>query len=73
MCTTARTAGDFVQIKVIMRKKKYNSILQKHAIPSGCHIIRQNFVCNKIMVQNTAQNCVQIIKTQKKIKNFCKS
>ena len=27
-----------------MQKEKYHSILQRHAIPFGCHIIGQNFV-----------------------------
>lgn len=37
-------AGDFVQIKCIIRKEEYHSTLKRHAIPSGCCIIGHNFV-----------------------------
>ena len=37
-------AGDFVQIKGIIQKEKYHSILHRNTIPSGCHIMGQNFI-----------------------------
>ena len=37
-------AVDFIQIKGIMQKGKYHAIWQRHAIPSGCCSIGQNFV-----------------------------
>ena len=34
-------AGDFVQIKGIKQKRKYDSILHQHAVPSDCSVIGQ--------------------------------
>ena len=37
-------AGDFIQIKGIMRKQKHHSILQRRVIPSGCRMIGLYFI-----------------------------
>ena len=43
-CFGGEIARDFVQIKSIMQKEKHHSILKRHAIFSGRHIIGQNFI-----------------------------
>ena len=43
-CFGGCKVGDLVQIKGIMKKENYHSILQKHAIPSGSRIIGKNFI-----------------------------
>ena len=41
-----------VQIKGIMKKEDYHSILQRHAIPSGLRIIEIILFYSKTMTQN---------------------
>ena len=50
-------AGDFVQIKGIMWKEKYHSILQRKTIPSGCCIIGQSFV---LYQDNDPRHCSKL-------------
>lgn len=42
-CFGGERSGDLIQIKGIMKKEQYHSILQRHAIPSGLRILGQNF------------------------------
>ncbi|KAF7662923.1 hypothetical protein LDENG_00223160 [Lucifuga dentata] len=39
-----RSRNYLVQVKGIMKKEKYHSILQRHTIPSSLRIIGQNFI-----------------------------
>ena len=43
-CFGGDNIGDLIQINGIMDQKKYHSILQYHAIPSGNRIIGSNFI-----------------------------
>lgn len=43
-CFGGSSVGDIVRIEGIMDKKKYHSILQRHAIPSGIRICGKGFV-----------------------------
>ena len=47
-CFEDEIAGDFVQIKDITRKEKNQSILLRHAIPSGCRILESGVEKNEI-------------------------
>lgn len=51
-------AGDIVQIKSIIWKDEYHSILHRHAIPSGCRIIGQHLVLHH---DNDSKHSVQMI------------
>lgn len=42
-CFGGERSGDLIQIKGIMNKEQYHSILQRHAIPSGLRILGPNF------------------------------
>ncbi|KAF7666773.1 hypothetical protein LDENG_00090910, partial [Lucifuga dentata] len=43
-CFGGERSGNLVQVKGIMKKENYYSILQRHAIPSDLRIIGQNFI-----------------------------
>lgn len=43
-CFGGDKSGDLVQIKGIMKKEQYHSILQRHAIPSGTKILGKPFI-----------------------------
>ncbi|KAF7664507.1 hypothetical protein LDENG_00173340 [Lucifuga dentata] len=43
-CFGGERSGNLVQVKGIMKKENYHSILQRHMIPFGLRIIGQNFI-----------------------------
>ena len=43
-CFDAGKVGDLYQVKGILKKEGYHSILQRHAIPCGHHLIGANFL-----------------------------
>ena len=60
-CFSYNGVGDLYRINDILTKKKYHSILQRHAIPSGLRLCGHGLVYNKIMTPNTPLSSVENI------------
>ncbi|KAF7663523.1 hypothetical protein LDENG_00208240 [Lucifuga dentata] len=69
-CFRGERSGDFVQVKGIMKKENYHSILQRHVIPSGLQIIGKSPFFNRTTIQNIHQNYAKITSIQKRSKRF---
>ena len=61
-------AGELIQVKGTIEKERYHSILKRHTIPSGLHVIREKSPFNKTTVQNAFLNYGKITLNQKKKK-----
>ena len=66
-CFGGESSGDLVQIKGIMKKEQYHSILQRHAIPSGIRILDKPFIlqqdklCQNYILSKEKQNILEIM------------
>lgn len=43
-CFGGERTGDLIEVKGIMKKEQYHSILERHAIPSGLRLLGKNFI-----------------------------
>ncbi|KAF7662414.1 hypothetical protein LDENG_00236920 [Lucifuga dentata] len=69
-CFGGERSGDLVQVKGIMKKANYHSILQRHTIPSGLLIIGQNFILQQDNNKKHSSKFSQITSIQKRSKRF---
>ena len=73
-CFGGKSSGDLVQIKGIMKKEQYHSILQRHAIPSGIKLLDKPFIlqqdndpkhssklCQNYILSKEKQNILEIM------------
>ena len=50
-CFEGRKSGDLVEVKGILQKKQYHSILQRHTILSGTRIIGKTLILQEFILQ----------------------